>query len=220
MLPFSLLAADQRLFIIERTTNGNIVHYDARLDATGHIDPREPVVVYWTIGSATGKRQNLNYLERTRAYGIHVRAKANGRYLLTVVSQKEVEIDVYEDNGKVRAETTIDGHRAYLNRIFANIESTLFLPRVRYVELFGTDVSSGVERYQKILSKSYSIGITHNWAWLVDRGKRTPQCQIPTVLAVRQTILPAKPLDITAHRGIVHIADVRQKMMFNLILQT
>ena len=149
----SLLAADQQLFIIERTTNGNVVHYDARLDAEGHIDPHEPVIVYWTMGSATGKRQNLSYLERTRAYGISVRPKADGRYLLMIVSQKEVEIDVYQDGGKVRAETTIDGRRAYLNRIFANIESTLFLPRVRYVELFGTDVSSGVERYQKILSK-------------------------------------------------------------------
>jgi serine/threonine protein kinase len=146
-------AADQQLFIIERTTNGNVVHYDAHLNSEGHIDPGQPVIVYWTIGSTTGKRQNLNYLERTRAYGIQVRPKSGGRYVLTVVSQKELEIDVYEDGGRIRAETTIDGHHAYLKKIFANIESTLFLPKVHYVELFGTDVSTGIERYQKIIAK-------------------------------------------------------------------
>jgi hypothetical protein len=152
-LPLSTQAADQQLFIIERTTNGNVVHYDARLNAQGHIDAREPVIVYWTMGSVTGKRQNLNFLERTRAYGIDVRQKSEGRFVLTVVSQRGLEIDVYEDGGKVRAETTIDGHRAYLNKIFANIESTILLPKVHYVELFGTDVSTGAERYQKILAK-------------------------------------------------------------------
>lgn len=152
-LPLRMPAADQQLFVIERTTNGSVVHYDAHLDAAGHIDAREPVIVYWTIGSATGKREKLTYLERTRAYGIQVQPRSGGHYVLTVVSQRGLEIDVYEDRGRIRAATTIDGHRAYLTRIFANIESTLFLPRVHYVELFGSDVSSGVDRYQKILAK-------------------------------------------------------------------
>jgi Domain of unknown function (DUF4833) len=150
--PLVILAVDQQLFVIERTTNGNVVHYDARLDANGQLDSREPVVVYWTMGSATGRRQGLSYLERTRAYGIQVRTKSPGRYLLTVVSQKRLEIEVYEDAGQIRAETTIEGHRAYLQRIFANIESSFLLPKVRYVELFGTDVLTGASRYQRIIA--------------------------------------------------------------------
>jgi len=149
--PILMRSADQQLFIIERTTNGNVVHYDAHLDASGHLDPRVPVIVYWTMGSASGKRQGLNFLERTRAYGIHVRTKSPGRYVLTVVSQKRDDIEVYEEDGQIRAETTIDGHRAYLQKIFANIDSSFLLPKVNYVELFGTDVISGVNCYQKVL---------------------------------------------------------------------
>ena len=149
--PIWISAADQQLFVIERTTNGNVVHYDARLNTDGDLDAREPVVVYWTMGSATGKRQPLSFLERTRAYGFQIRTKSPGRYMLTVVSHKRVEIEVYKEGDQVRAETTIDGRRAYLMKIFANIQSTLFLPKVRYVELFGTDVLTGVNRYQKIL---------------------------------------------------------------------
>ena len=149
--PILMRSADQQLFIIERTTNGNVVHYDAHLDASGHLDPRVPVIVYWTMGSASGKRQGLNFLERTRAYGIHLRTKSPSHYVLTVVSQKRVEIEVYEEDGQVRAETTIDGHRAYLQKIFANIDSSFLLPKVNYVELFGTDVMSGINCSQKIL---------------------------------------------------------------------
>lgn len=147
----STRAADQRLFIIERTTNGSIVHYDARLDNSGHLDSREPVVAYWTIGSINGKREGLSFLERTKAYGFRVKPTAPGRYVMTVVSQKKIEIEVYEDSGLVRAVTSIDGHRAFLQKIFANIDSGFLLPRVNYVELFGTDVASGINRYQKIL---------------------------------------------------------------------
>jgi hypothetical protein len=150
-LPLLLQAADQQLFIIERTTNGNVVHYDAHLDASGHIDSREPVLAYWTMGSATGKRQNLNFMERTRAYGIHVTQQSPGRYLIYVVSQKKVEIEVYEEGGSIRAVTSIGGHRAFLQKIFANIDSGFFLPKVNYVELYGTDVMTGVNCYQKIL---------------------------------------------------------------------
>src|SRR5678815_3458991 len=79
--PIWISAADQQLFVIERTTNGNVVHYDERLNTDGDRDAGEPVVVYWTMGSATGKRQPLSFLERTRAYGFQIRTKSPGRYM-------------------------------------------------------------------------------------------------------------------------------------------
>jgi len=39
----------QPLFIIERSKNANIVHYDAQLTASGKLDPNEPVIVYWVL---------------------------------------------------------------------------------------------------------------------------------------------------------------------------
>jgi hypothetical protein len=82
LLPLLLLAAqsivvpvaesESQLFIIERSTNANVVHYDARLTKEGTLDPQEPVIVYWTMGSPTGRREQLNALERGRVYGFSI----------------------------------------------------------------------------------------------------------------------------------------------------
>ena len=138
------------LFIVERTTNGNVVHYDAQIGANGQLDPREPVVVYWTIGSEKGSRQDLNFLERKRAWGLEVMRKSEGRYVISVVSQRQIQIEVYQREGKVHAETAIAGSRAYLRKIFVNIEGPLLLPKVNYIELFGSDVMSGEDRYERL----------------------------------------------------------------------
>ena len=141
------------LFIVERTTNGNVVHYDARLDANGQLDSREPVGAYWTIGSERGKRQDLSFLERRRAWGFDIMKKSEGRYIMTVVSQKTIQIEVYQEGGRVRAETSIAGGRAYLRKIFVNIEGPLLFPKVNYIDLFGSDVASGMERYERLTFK-------------------------------------------------------------------
>src|SRR5712691_865167 len=57
------------LFVIERSVNANVVHYDAKLGPDGKLDPREPVVAYWIMGAEDGRRQDLNAIERLRAYG-------------------------------------------------------------------------------------------------------------------------------------------------------
>src|SRR5258707_8107995 len=58
------------LFTIERSVNGNVVHYDARLK-DGKLDPQQPVVVYWVMGES-GRHQELNFLERLKAYGFSI----------------------------------------------------------------------------------------------------------------------------------------------------
>ncbi len=58
------------LFVIERSVNGNTVHYDAKLK-DGKLDPQQPVVAYWIL-SENGKRQELNLLERLKAYGFSI----------------------------------------------------------------------------------------------------------------------------------------------------
>ena len=47
------------LFIIERSTNANVVHYDARLTADGNLDPEEPVIADWILLAEDGRRKKL-----------------------------------------------------------------------------------------------------------------------------------------------------------------
>ena len=47
---------DRPLFIIERSKNANVVHYDARLTPEGKFDPDQPVVAYWILLAEKGQR--------------------------------------------------------------------------------------------------------------------------------------------------------------------
>src|ERR1700704_665677 len=71
------------LFVIERSVNSNVVHYDARIGADGKLDPMQPVVAYWIMGAEDGRRQELNLLERTRAYGFSIQPQGADSYKMT-----------------------------------------------------------------------------------------------------------------------------------------
>ena len=59
----------QRLFRIERSTNANIVVYDALVEADGNLPKKNPIDVYWVRLAEEGQRKNLNGIERRMAYG-------------------------------------------------------------------------------------------------------------------------------------------------------
>ena len=95
----------QPLFTIERSTNSNVIHYDAKLGKDGRLDVKEPVVAYWVMRAEDGRRQGLNALERKMAYGFAIENGASDhKYRMMLVSQKDREIQIFEENGKVVAE--------------------------------------------------------------------------------------------------------------------
>jgi hypothetical protein len=134
----------QPLFVVERSINANVVHYDAKIDEHGRIDSREPVIAYWIMAAKDGRRQELNFLEKSKAYGVIVEpSQAGASYRIVLVSQKNREIEVYRDGETVRAKTTIGGRRAYLKRIYVAVRKGLLFSTPSYVELMGTDIATG-----------------------------------------------------------------------------
>src|SRR6185295_10115948 len=90
------------LFVIERNVNGNVVHYDAKLK-DGKLDPQQPVVVYWVMGE-DGHHQELNFLEKLKAYGFSIRPdKQPGAFRMTLVADKKKEIRVVSMGDSIRA---------------------------------------------------------------------------------------------------------------------
>ena len=61
------------LFIIERSKNANVVHYDARLTADGKLDPKDPVIAYWVLSAEDGRREELSWIEKKKAYGFDIK---------------------------------------------------------------------------------------------------------------------------------------------------
>src|SRR5512143_1385587 len=77
----------QSLFIIERSKNANVVHYDARLTADGKLDPEEPVVAYYIMLAEDGRRKELNWIEKKMAYGFDIKPDPSVRgYKMTMVA--------------------------------------------------------------------------------------------------------------------------------------
>lgn len=157
LLPPAILAQNHEgyvpLFTIEKTLNANVVHYEAKVSKDGRLDPREPVIAYWTMGAENGRRQALNFLERTRAYGFTTLAEQIGEaYKMFLVSDRKREIRVYEQNGAVHAEAVIAGVHAYLQRILITARKGLLFDSVDSADLFGTDVATGEPRHEKVVA--------------------------------------------------------------------
>ena len=143
----------QNLFIIERSTNANVVHYDAKIGKDGAFDPKEPVVVYWVMAAEDGRRQSLSALEKMFAYGFTIRRDSSGQsFWMTLVSQKRREIHIYQEGGKVRAVILIGSQAAYLSKIYVQARKSGLLG-VDYVELFGYDIVTQQDRYEKVASE-------------------------------------------------------------------
>ena len=141
------------LFTIERSINANVVHYEAKISKDGRLDLREPVVAYWIMAAEGGRRQALNFLERTRAYGFTTLAEQIGEsYKMFLVSDRQREIRVVDQNGAVHAQVTIAGAQAYLQRIFITARKALLFDTAESAELYGIDVATGQPRYEKVQS--------------------------------------------------------------------
>ena len=137
------------LFVIERNVNKNVVHYDAKL-RNGRLDPEQPVVAYWILGE-NGHRQELNLLERLKAYGFTVKPDRDPEsFRLTIVSNKKKEIHVFRMGSTVRAEARIGACEAYLSRILVEIKKSWLLGLPEYAEMIGTDVFTGSECHERV----------------------------------------------------------------------
>lgn len=149
--PAAAQKTTQSLFIIERSKNANVVHYDVKLTAAGEIDPNEPVIAYWIMLATDGHREELNWIEKKRAYGFSVKPdpSVNG-YEMTVVAVPRGHIAVRKDGDAVRAELAIGGRPAVLEKIYINASDGLLGPKVHYIELYGKDLKTGEKRYEKI----------------------------------------------------------------------
>ena len=140
------------LFLIQRSTNANAIHYVAKLDKQGKLDLRKPVLAYWVMAATDGSRQPLSALEKTTAYGFSIRPDgSDDSYIMVLVSDRRREIHIYLRNGIAHAETMIGGCRAFLQRVFVTTRKSAIFNQPLFAELFGVDVVTGESCYEKVV---------------------------------------------------------------------
>ncbi|MFI5167803.1 MAG: DUF4833 domain-containing protein [Thermoanaerobaculales bacterium] len=149
------LAADPcpaHLFVIERSKNANIVAYDANIGPAGELKPSEPVVAYWLLKAKNGQREDLNLVERKHAYGFDVTpGDTPGTYAMAFKASREWRLTIRMLNGCPVAIAPIGGHDGILRRIFVQSKTDSLQQKVEYVELFGEDIATGGQLYEKFV---------------------------------------------------------------------
>lgn len=145
------VARRQALFVIARSMNANVVHYDAGVDVQGKLDQEHPLLAYWMMHAEDGHREDLSWFERQFAYGWSIVSRVEPYRVelrLTAFPQRSVVVRV-DAAGGVRAELQIAGRSAALRRIFVQLADGGG-PTVRYIDLFGTDLTSGKPLRERI----------------------------------------------------------------------
>lgn len=142
----------QSLFYIHRNLNNHSVVYEINKLSSGKIDPANPFKIYWLRVGEKQKYRELNYMERTFAYGLKTDPLGNDKYRASFVAKKEKTIDVYVDEkGQATALMKIDNKISKLVKIFVQVAEDGWWPKVAYVEFFGTDFKTNLPTYEKLL---------------------------------------------------------------------
>jgi hypothetical protein len=163
------------LFAISRSKNKNLVIYEANVRKdTGTLDLNDPVLVYWMdidpeyIKSARlrGKmndREDLNYIERSMAYGYSTVAKAADAKSVTidlvalskVKTFKQMTV-LIEPEGLALAQVTLLSNNAsrVVKRFHVISEDTWLGPEVKHVEMWGYDTSDPALQTRDVIYKN------------------------------------------------------------------
>jgi len=153
--PECLPPNENRLFIIERSKNANLVIYDANINKDGVLDPDRPIDVYWLsyAESKNPPKEDLNFLEKMKAYGYNSSPLKGepGAFEVSLVAIGDRKGKLYlDENKKPVALLPLKGKMAKPTKIYVySTERFGFLPKVHYVEIFGIDPTTGEEVYEK-----------------------------------------------------------------------
>lgn len=140
-----------RLFIIERSKNANIVCYDVNLDSDGKINEKTPVVAYWLLYAKKGEQENLSVFDK-KAYGFKAKYNEQNKnydFTLKAVDDKPMFIDIYDTSAKVVI--NINGKKCFLEKVYIESKDGAFgIPKVFFYVLYGQDIETGNKQEEKI----------------------------------------------------------------------
>ncbi len=140
----------QGLFRIERSTNDNIIQYDAQIGRDGKLDSRKPVVGYWIRLAEQGQVKKLNFMQKKFAYGFKTSYNAvEDTAEIKMAANIGRSITVRLAGCRFRALTTIDGNLSYIEVIYIRARGKGIFTKVEYIELHGIDAHTGAVRYER-----------------------------------------------------------------------
>lgn len=125
------------LFLIEKSSNRNVVHYDALLGEDGFLSPKRPILAYWEMREKDGQIEELTGIEHAYAYGFSIL----GEVQPTEVSIELKAISRYKarvafDGDVPRAEVFVDDRWMVLQNVYVVLSRGL-IPGAKEIRLKG-----------------------------------------------------------------------------------
>lgn len=139
------------LFYIQRNQNPNTVVYKILKDTCGNFIKNDPIYVFWRQYDNSGEDKPLNYIQRKLAYGYEYDLINNDAIQMNIVSYPDYKIFVTKNDEQVyKAVGKINNLWAELSNVYVFSEEQGAFPVVKYLELYGIQVDSGLPCYEKI----------------------------------------------------------------------
>lgn len=150
---FPVPAFEGLLFYIQRDPNTNTICYELQTDRHGNLARSTPVKPFWIRYAENGAKTELNYIQRTFAYGIKSKRIGENQYELRAVAYPKHRLVLKKDqDNRYRVFTEIHQKESILKRIFIRIDGgTFWSPNVLYIELTGVEVATGKPVVQRII---------------------------------------------------------------------
>ena len=145
-----------RLVIFERSKNAQLVIYSAHFRDNEHrvLDPKTPLDIQWhSFGWTPSPTTNATgLLERKLAWGYSSEAVDPKQFRITLnaLPSREATLCIVDDQPQLQV--TIDAIPSRLWKIFVSTDpTTALIPKVRYVDLYGTAIATSKPTYERIV---------------------------------------------------------------------
>ena len=141
------------LFYIQRNHNKNTIIYDANFDKNGNLIKNKPINVYWIRYEENGQRMELRTIEKLFAYGVKCSKidTHKNQYKVKLVADEKRDFRLKQIAPfKAAIYTLINNKPSQLDHLYINANNSGFWSRVKYIELFGEDINTGIKECEKI----------------------------------------------------------------------
>ena len=143
--------ARQRLFLLARSKNANVVEYAASVSPDQLLSKARPLTASWIMRAEDGRRERLGDLERL-AYGFSVTVLRSRRvYELTLKAFPDRPIKIVRRGKRYVGELAIGGVMSRLVRIFVHEREGILEPTVESIELFGVALATGRATHERVV---------------------------------------------------------------------
>ncbi len=143
------------MFYLQRTVDRNTVIYELNYEASGELNVKRPLKIYWIDFENGARISPLTFIQSKFAYGIESEMidETKKIFQIHLVSYKKIKFYLKPTgkNNQYQTHAVIKGKPAILSKIHVNIiGGTILNPVVSYIELIGEDLHTGLKVAEKI----------------------------------------------------------------------